>query len=245
MDKEKLLFELDKFRASIFPDRCCFCDKAIHHNTELCPDCRKNAKKITGSRCLSCGMSKKECSCKSKANFYDGITAPYIYQDIVRNGIIRWKYHEAEQSIHFFAKEIADCVKSDFDRIKFDAVTFIPQTKNELMEKGQNQSELLAVEVAKKLNLPSAKLIVKIFETSRQHDLPWHLRSGNVFGAFGCPDKSAVKGKTVLLVDDIKTSGRTLNECAKVLQLNDAENVYCAVIAIAQNPNRKPKKVLN
>lgn len=233
MVKDIFLQELDKFRAEIYPDRCWFCDEVIDYKTDLCPDCVENVKKISGVRCISCGMNKSDCDCKGKSRFYNGITAPYIYNELARRGILRWKYYGNIHATDFFAKEIAKCIITDFSFVKFDAITYIPQTQDEQNEKNFNQSEALATNIGKLLNIPTEKLIEKIFETSRQHDLPLYCRSGNVFGVFGCPDKEKVKGKTILIIDDIKTSGTTLNECAKVLQLNDAAEVYCAVIAIA------------
>ncbi len=239
MFKEIFLQELDKFRAEIYPDRCWFCDTVIDYKTDLCPDCSATVKKISGIRCMSCGMNKSDCDCRGKSCFYNGITAPYIYDELARSGILRWKYYGNIHATDFFAKEIAKCVLTDFSSIKFDVITYIPQTAAEQEEKDFNQSEALATNIGKLLNIPAEKLIEKIFETSRQHDLPLYCRSGNVFGAFGCPDKEKVKGKTILIIDDIKTSGTTLNECAKVLQLNDAAEVYCAVIAIAKNKKQK------
>ena len=222
----------DAVRALFYPDRCCFCGKVIFHRTELCPDCRREERTIEAPKCLSCGKSKKDCSCKGKSNFYSGITAPYIYKGNVRNGIIRWKYGNAYRSAEFFAKAVVSCIKNDFDCIKFDIITFVPQTKAETDEKGSNQGEILASEVSKLMNIPSEPLLAKLFETKRQHDLPWYMKSGNIFGVFGCTDDAKVNGKTILLIDDIKTSGKTLNECAKVLRLNGAAAVYCAVIGL-------------
>lgn len=241
MLKDDILQELDKFRAVIYPDRCWFCNEVITYKTDLCPSCKVNVKKISGSRCLSCGMSKSVCRCKGKSHFYDAVTAPYMYSELVRRGILRWKYNDNVHAVKFFARETAKSIITDFFSIRFDTITYIPQTRKEEAEKGQNQSEILAKEISKYLKIPCEKLLEKIFETTRQHDLPMHMRSGNVFGAFGCPDKSKVAGKTILLVDDVKTSGYTLDECAKVLQLNDASAVYCAVIAVAENKKLKKK----
>ena len=224
---------LDTVRAVFYPDRCCFCGKVVIHDTELCPDCRQNEKPVETPKCSACGKSKKDCSCKGKSNFYNGITAPYNYKGNVRNGILRWKYGGAFRSVGFFGKIVAQSVRDDFDYLKTDVITFVPQTKAEARERGENQGEILANEVGKIMNIPVKPLLVKLFETERQHDLPWYMKSGNVFGVFGCPDISAVEGKTILLIDDVKTSGKTLNECAKVLHLNGAAEVYCAVIGVS------------
>lgn len=219
-------------RSMFFPDRCSFCGNIIPLDAGICSDCRQNEKPIEAPKCLACSKSKRDCTCNGKANFYQGITAPYNYKGKVRNGIIRWKYGTAYRSVEFFADAVANSVKNDFDYDKINVITFVPQTKKETEEKGINQSESLALETGKLLNLPVEALLIKLFETKRQHDMPWYTKSGNVFGAFGCPDDSKVKGKTVLLVDDIKTSGKTINECAKVLHLNGAAEVYCAVIGV-------------
>lgn len=220
-------------RALFFPDRCCFCGKAVSFRTYLCDDCFRNEKFIEYPRCSACGKSKNDCKCKGHANFYQGITAPYTYAGRVKNGVILWKYKGAVRSVEFFAKRVAQTVKKDFDAEKIDVITFIPQTSAEIDERKFNQGEALAEEVGKRLNLPVEPLLVKIFETNRQHNMPAYMKSGNVFGVFDCPDRSAVEGKTILLVDDIKTSGKTINECAKMLHLYGAAAVYCAVLSIA------------
>ena len=241
MLKKFFLSELDKFRAVLFPDRCWFCNEVIKYKTDLCPTCKTEVKKINGNRCINCGMNKSICDCNGKSHYYNGITAPYMYDELVRRGILRWKYYDNAHAVNFFARETAKSIVNDFSTVKIDLITYIPQTKKEQNEKGQNQSEILANEISKYLKIPCIKLLEKIFETTRQHDLPMHMRSGNVFGVFGCIDKSKVEGKTILLIDDIKTSGHTLDECAKVLHLNDANAVYSAVIAIAENKKSKKK----
>lgn len=219
-------------RSLFYPDRCCFCGKVVPFSAELCDDCFENEKFIEYPRCHACGRSKKDCECKGHSNFYQGITAPYEYRSGAKRGIIRWKYKGAEHSVNFFAKRVARFIKKDFDTEKIDIITFVPQTAAERDERQFNQGEVLAVEVGKLLDIPVEPLLAKIFETRRQHDMPAYMKSGNIFGVFDCPDDSRVQGKTVLLVDDIKTSGKTLNECAKILHLYGAAAVYCAVVGI-------------
>lgn len=227
-------FSFDKgfFRSMIYPDRCCLCGKVISYSTELCDECFSNEALIVRPVCHSCGKSKKDCTCNGKANFYQGITAPYMYKGRARNGIILWKFHRYYRSVSFFAKRIVSCVKNDFGTDKIDVITFVPQTQDESDEKTFNQCEALAVEVANQMHVPVEPLLTKIAETMRQHDMPFYLKSGNVFGAFNCNDTQKAQGRNILLVDDIKTSGNTLNECAKMLHLSGAATVYCAVIGV-------------
>ena len=219
--------------ASVFPDRCCFCGKTIRHKTKLCKDCRKTAEVIKSDACTLCGMPKKRCRCRKRTHFYAGITAPFIYKGVVRHGISLWKFGSLYRSVYFFAEMIAASVNKAFPQENFDIITFIPQTEKESAKRGYNQGEILATEVGKRLNIPVMPLLVKIYDTERQHSLPYLSRSGNIFGAFDICNRDLVSNKKILLIDDIKTSGATLNECAKMLRLYEAQSVHCAVIAVA------------
>lgn len=223
----------DYIRSILFPARCAICGKVILAKSEVCDECRHSVTAIQPPKCLFCGAAESKCRCRKRRKYYDAITAVFEYSGKVRNGILRWKYKNAVDSTVFFAKALAAVVRRDFGNIRFDFVTFVPQTKKETAERGYNQGEILADEVGRFLNIPIAPLLVKIAETRRQHDLPLYRRSGNVFGVFDCMCGKEIKGKTVLLVDDIHTSGNTINECAKILHLYGASAVYCVVIAVA------------
>lgn len=224
--------KLDILRALHFPDRCCLCGKVIEHKTKICKSCRKNAPVIRGVRCLGCGKAKKDCKCKGKANFYDGIAAPFYYTGVVRKGIALWKFRDAERSVNFFAEMLYAAIKEAFDDTEFDIITFIPQTGYELEDRGYNQCERLAEALSERMNIRVLPLLKKLYETKRQRNLHPIERSGNIFGVFDCIDIKNIENKTILLVDDIRTSGKTINECAKMLHLCGAKNVFCAVIAV-------------
>ena len=223
---------IDRIRAWLYPDRCRLCGKVVKYKVEVCSSCEKEAKAIRGERCLYCGDTKKDCKCRKKSMYYNGIAAAYKYEGVVRTGIRLWKFKGAERHVHFFAGKIVDAIMESFGDMKFDVITFVPQTQKESADRMYNQGEQLATAVGEKMNIPVMPLLVKIYETERQHDLYDYEKSGNVFGVFECCNKTMIKGGNILLVDDIKTSGHTINECAKMLHLYDAESVYCAVIAV-------------
>ena len=226
----------DRLRAAVYPDRCFLCGRVIEYQTKLCDDCRKTKTLIREEICTYCALPKKKCNCKNKSNFYDGITAPFLYKDEARHGIWRWKFRNRISSTESFALMVASAVNRNLKNESFDVVTFIPQTAKEKEKRGYNQGETLANSVAEIINLPCKPLLRKLYETERQHNLLKVERSGNIFGVFDVCDKASVDGKSILLIDDIKTSGATLNECAKMLVLNNAKSVFCAVIAVAENP---------
>lgn len=127
---------------------------------------------------------------------------------------------------------MANCVKSDFPRVNFDFICFVPFTKLQKIRRNFNQSELLAEHIAKLLEIPLKDVLIKLFETESQHKKSIRNRSGNVFGVYDVKENADVKGKTVLLVDDIKTTGATLNECAWILKIRGAKEVYCVTAAL-------------
>lgn len=225
----------DAFLDAVFPPRCVFCDKVAPLKNGICAQCETKAKRIEEPVCLKCGMSKKNCECKTKSRFYDGLCAPYEYEGAVRKGIHIFKFNSVRESAKPFSCMMARCVKKSFDKVSFDIVINVPASAASVKKRGFDQSALLARGVAKELGLVyDGTVIKKIYETKSQHLLSNLLRRGNLTGAFEVADKSKVEGKTVLLCDDVATTGETLDECAKMLYLAGADKIYCSVIALTQ-----------
>lgn len=106
-------------------------------------------------------------------------------------------------------------------------------------ERGYNQSALLARELSALLGVPAdCHALCKSIDTPAQHALKGAERRGNVFGVFEVPAPESVEGKTILLCDDIKTTGATLDECAKTLKLAGAKEVYCVCIAVTRKQDK-------
>ncbi len=214
------------------------CGEVLAPLENICPSCRRNNRFLTGERCESCGMPLDECLCKRNSRRWDGVTSAFLYEGECKNGILNWKYTKNIDSTRFWAQAVAGACKESFHDIDFDLITFVPQTENDMLEKGYNQGELLAVAVGIYMDIPVIKVLDKLYDSPRQHSMPRIKRSGNVFGVFEPIDKFSVPGKTILIIDDILTTGSTLEECAKMLKLYDAEAVYCAVIAQVRFDNR-------
>ena len=134
-----------------------------------------------------------------------------------------------------FAAEMAKTVSERYSGIRFDYITEVPITKRAVKERGYNQCALLAENLSRICGIPYRQgILKKIYETEKQHGLNYYLRRGNLTGVFdsGFPDE--IKDKTILLCDDISTSGETLNECAKMLWLYGAEDIYCITAALTK-----------
>ena len=129
----------------------------------------------------------------------------------------------------------------EYPNILFDYVTYIPMTEKQEKKRGYNQGRLLAKKLAELSSIPLGdKLIVKLYKTDTQHKCNnISERYGNLLGAYDVNPEYDIVGKIILLVDDVKTSGATLNECSKMLYLNGAESVYCITATLG---NKKVKE---
>ncbi len=226
--KNKLFFHIISL---LFPARCPICNKIVQRQNFLCPECSSAAERIENP-CHGCGREKTQCACgKSKFNLQ--LAAPFSYKGNIKSAIHRFKFQEETELSEFFGSEIAKTVEKHFRQVPFDVVTCVPQTKKRKRERGYNQSALLAKEAASALTLEFKEtLLIKTRDTADQHGLKGKERINNLKNAFSVAENIDIKGKTILLCDDIKTTGATLNECRKTLLKSGAKAVYCAVIAV-------------
>lgn len=229
----------DFILSSIVTKKCRYCGKIISLNNLLCDSCEKDLPVINGKKCNYCGAEKKRCNCKSHRMKYDGLTSPFYYEKGVKEAILQLKFSEKDYLAYTLAQDMTNSVSKDYDNISFDFVSYVPFSARQKMTRAYNQSELLAEHLSAFLNLPLKNVLVKIFDTGIQHSLKANNRTGNVAGAYDVKSSADVNGQTILLVDDIKTTGTTLNECAKVLKINGAEKVFCVTAALS---GRKVKK---
>ena len=159
-----------------------------------------------------------------------------------REAVLRMKYAVNYQSAEYLAEKMADCVRERYCDVQFDEIAFVPFSKKQKRIREENQSEMLATELGKLLGLPVRSYLVKLYDTRQQHTLKESLRSGNVLGIFDVDDKEhSPEGKTILLCDDVKTTGATLNECAKMLRLAGAKDVKCVAATITKKQVDKSK----
>jgi len=229
------------FLASIFPNRCAYCGARVPDDSLVCDDCAANLPRIEGPVCPKCGRGKKDCDCKDRENYYDGIAAPFYFEGAVRKGIHTFKFRNYTPGAREFAREIYKTVGKRFEGVEFDFITEVPVTEKSRRTRGYNQCILIAEELSEISGIPYEQgVLKKIYETDAQHGLPAFLRRGNLAGVFDVTEPEKVKGKTVLICDDISTSGETLNECSKMLWLYGAKQIYCVSVALTK-AKKKPE----
>lgn len=233
---------VDKIFSLIYPNRCPCCNKLSETN-EPCEKCAVMLTdcEIIGKVCRHCGLPKANCQCNKYHYLFDGVTAPFINGGIAQEGFYSFKFSYSPQSAEFFSHHMAESFKSRFCDINPDILCVVPSLRSDELSKNYEPNKLLAKRLSRELSIPlNVKLIKKVRKTEKQHKLSHDKRLLNVKGAYKVTKR--LDGKTVLLLDDIKTTGYTLNECAKQLRMAGAERVYCVTALITVKSSCKLHK---
>ncbi|MDD2656089.1 MAG: ComF family protein [Patescibacteria group bacterium] len=217
---------LDSIKDIFFPVNCLNCAKEGDFVCEeclktldlsgvfCCPVCHQENK--TGDYCLGC-----------QPLFIDAEIAvtKYDEQDLIGEIMHCFKYQYVEDLEKTIEKMIASFLSNN-DLPEFDAITFVPLHGRRYIERGFNQSEKIAVILAKKMHKPVVNLLKRTRYTKPQAKFKRQERLVNLKDAFEfCYKKQDFKNKNVILVDDVFTTGSTMQECAKVLKLNKVAKV--------------------
>lgn len=219
----------------LFPKRCKLCGEVVEFDKKLCDECENNLPKILPPICPKCGANKEDCICGGHKNEYKSIVAPLYYKDNVYKIVHNFKLNSMKELGEEMGKMMSETVKEYYSEIDFDYVTFVPLHKKREKSRGFNQSEILAKVIAKNINSKCVLLLIKTMKTKVQRKQTKRERKVNVYGVFDIVQNADIDGKTILLVDDVKTTGATINECAKMLNIYGAKAVYAVTFAITVN----------
>lgn len=223
----------------IFPDdcNCILCDKEIAKGSKygLCEDCYNKMPFNNGRICVRCGAPMdNEASycleCQNHIKHFDFARSSLVYEGDAQKLILNMKFHNCRWLAKYFAQMMFDTYTEN--HLDAELIIPVPISAQRFKERGYNQSELIAKELAKKLGLPMAtNVVAKIKDNKRQANLSGRDRRENVVGAYKIENRSIVKGLRILLVDDILTTGSTLSEVSRKLKIAGASAVYGLVIA--------------
>lgn len=210
----------------IFPPKCTFCESLLDEDSELriCEACYK---KIPFNNQLI--MRTLESSNASECN---GTVCACRYLGIVQESLIRFKFHNKPGYYRTYAALIYDKLTKVLDTKKIDIIMSVPLHRQKQISRGYNQSYLISKQLSKKMNIPECSFLIKRTKhTDAQSLLDKEDRRENVKGAFSIADPKALKSKRILLIDDILTTGCTIDECARTLKRAGARFVIAAVVA--------------
>ncbi len=227
----------------IFPPRCAFCGRVIAKGQPLCEDCQECVPRIPESACRICGVEKGRCVCGKRHYPCTRRVAPFYYEGVARHGVLRFKKQGRFGGYRTLAAFVARRVKESYEDVVFDEVVCVPDSRRSIGERGFRQTALLGKEVAELLGLPfRANRLYRLYEGRPQKGMSRADRIGNVAGVFDVTCPEDVEGKRFLLIDDVITTGATVNECAKMLRIFGAAYVYVAAVCINKPPAHLKKK---
>jgi ComF family protein len=190
------------------------------------------------------GLSGKEgelslcLACQDKTYSFERARSFALYEGGVVRAILLLKFEQVEPLGAWFAERLTELVKAEGDKMAADVVVPVPLHRERERERGYNQAALLSKPLAKKLRLPhKAVLLVRTRARPDKQVLSLEERWESVRGAFATRPGSQVDNLRVLLVDDVLTTGATLNACARVLHDAGAKSVIGLTVARAiRNP---------
>lgn len=234
---------LDALLDVIFPPLChvCRCHIPDPDSLHICPSCLAGMPAIAHPLCTVCGEpfagrgGDHPCgACLSRLPGFDMARAAMPYEGSARDLIHSFKYRHKSHLKHALSQMMARRLAGEFLPGAPDIVVAVPLHPRRLRQRGFNQSMLLADGVSRVWGVPlERRALCRIRWTEPQADLTAEERHANVRGAFDCRLPDRVAGRRVLLVDDVLTTGSTVDECARVLKGYGARAVLVAAAARA------------
>jgi len=211
----------------IYPQKCPICKRVkIQSDEVICDRCKK-----------SFNQYRVNVSLKDEKGYEKGY-AIFRYDGAIRFLIQKLKFKKDKKMANILASLIYEDVKAFCDRHHANFIVPIPIHSKRVEERGFNQSEVVAKILEKKLHKKvQSNLIKRTKYTKPQSLLPTVEKKENVKNSFGILNKEELKGKDVILFDDIYTTGSTIEECSKILKEHDTRKVYFLSISISNNKN--------
>lgn len=209
----------------LFPPRCVLCRSFLsNQETDFCHNCRKNV-----SECEKSNL---------RLSFLAGWIAVWYYRDTVRKSLLRYKFSGRRSYGSAYGRTLAMKLQKE-GLTDFDILTFVPIAPLRRMRRGYDQVELLARSVGNELSVPFQRTLRKIRNTPPQSGIKdISRRRANVLGAYRPINPDNLRGKRILLLDDIITTGATASECARTLLTAGAKEVFCAAMAVAKHDTK-------
>ncbi len=231
---EKQRSFIDKALRWLYPKKCSVCGKIIPLNEDYCLCSRKESVKIDDNFCHHCGHNVNRCTCEAKNTIIlPEVAGVYLYSGRIRADILDLKFKNEKHLAVKLGTEMAERCANVYYDIDFDVVTFVPMTEKALDKRLYNQSELLARQVGRLLFVPVESIFEKTRDTLTQHSLNAEKRIENLVNSVKLKNEIDVKGKNILICDDVKTTGATLNQCVKTLQECGADKICCICVAVS------------
>mgnify|MGYP001048084411 CR=1 FL=1 len=238
MNKHPFRFFFGMLLDLFYPRRCPVCDKAVKpFGSLICEACSTKIKYVKSPYCQKCGKEFKDkrsffChDCNSKAHNYDRGMALFAYPGVA-DSIYRFKYRGRQEYAAYYGERMAYMLGSRIASLHPDALIPVPIHPSRKRARGYNQAEVLAKEIGRNLNIPvDTTLIKRVRKTEPKKDLSVQERQNNLKKAFKICHND-VKLSTIIIIDDIYTTGSTIDAMAYELRQAGIKHIYFAALAI-------------
>lgn len=209
----------------LFPSKCVLCGKILHKDQlDLCKTCRAEI--------------SDHPKPKNPIQFLASRTVLWYYEGNVRQSLLRYKFSNRRSYAATYGRLLAMKLQREYPD-GFDVLTWIPISAQRKLERGYDQVELIADAVAAELGMEPIRTLEKIRNNRPQSEISGSAeRRANVLGVYRATDPELVRGKRVLLLDDIITTGATASEAARVLLTAGAGEITCAAVAAASHSKK-------
>jgi ComF family protein len=216
---------------AVFPAKCIGCSI---RGTPLCTTCRRELPRLPNNVCARCaalrGTSRGACSeCARLSPYLGRIYVPFAYEGAIRSAVLTLKF----RSGRYLAPTMGDLLRTELRSrpIRAELVVPVPLAPSRRRKRGYNQAVLLAEPVAGMIGEVPCREVLTRAERPAQRTLDSDARLRNLLGTVSCTDAVAVRGRHVVLVDDVVTTGATLSACAEALAGAGANRISAVAFA--------------
>ncbi len=211
---------MNRLLGLIYPPKCPYCSAALKFDMTECLVCRAKFPEtprieplVTGEICV----------------------APFTYNTVIKKAIAQYKFRGKKFNTHSFASALAGSIKNVYSKdMSFELITCVPMSPDRKKKRGYNQAELVAKMTADILGKKFVQVLYRDSGAKEQHLKSYENRIKDEDNTFHIIAPELVRGKNILLIDDVMTTGTTLSRCSSILKENGAERVFCGAIAIVK-----------
>ena len=230
-DSKRMLLDL------VYPPRCPICGRPAPFGLKICPECRLRLPAIESKRCRKCGKPVEDFEtlcpdCAGENHIYDRGLGIYMYDETMKRAISELKYKGRREYGEVFGELIFDKARSELMYWKPDFLIPIPLHPIRERERGYNQARIISEAISKRSGIPTrTDILVRTTDTDRMKELSAKDRTNNMIRAFAA-DGDCRGMRSVVLIDDIYTTGATIDAAATVLRRAGIDEIYFLAVCI-------------
>lgn len=224
----------------LYPKRCPVCHGVVRGKGKVCTPCKKRLMYIKEPKCKRCGkeIEKEEqeyCTdCQRFSHSFDRGASVFAYDPVMRRSISMFKYHNRREYAQFYAEEMYKNCQRFIKMCDPQVILPVPVHRRKKRQRGFNQAELVAKELGKRTGVPvDTKYLMRTEKTTPQKELTRQQRKVNLRKAFAVRE-SGKYYERVLLVDDIYTTGATIDAISEILREKQTKIIYFLTICVGR-----------